>query len=52
MSPPKDYNLLRITNKMNESWNANNISRITGAKLDIDISNSNFCDDSKMMELL
>ena len=35
---------------MNESWNANNISRITGAKLDI--SNSNFIDDSKMMELL
>lgn len=50
MSPPKDYNLHRVTNKMNESWNANNISRITGAKLDI--SNSNFIDDSKMMELI
>lgn len=50
MSPPKDYNLNRINTKMNESWNANNISRITGAKLDI--SNSNFIDDSRMMELL
>lgn len=50
MSPPKEYNLYKVTSKMNESWNANNISRITGAKLDI--SNSNFIDDSKMMELL
>ena len=37
---------------MNESWNANNISRITGAGGKMDISNSNFIDDSKMMELL
>jgi hypothetical protein len=35
---------------MNDSWAANNISRITGVKLDT--SNSNFIDDSKMMELL
>lgn len=36
---------------MNESWNAGNISRITGAGK-MDISSSNFIDDSKMMELL
>lgn len=35
---------------MNESWAANNISRITGLKFEM--SSSNFIDDSKMMELL
>ena len=50
MSPPKDGNIYKLTSRMNESWTVNNISRITGAKMDI--SNSNFCDDSKMMELL
>ena len=35
---------------MNDSWTANNISRITGAKMDI--STSGFVDDSKMIEML
>jgi hypothetical protein len=37
--------------KINESWNANNMSRITGTR-GMDISSSNFIDDSKMMEML
>jgi hypothetical protein len=42
---------LRITAKgLNESWNVNNISRITGAKMDM--STSGFVDDAKMMEML
>jgi len=50
MSLPKDgTSYTRGTLKINESWNANNISRITGAKMD---SSSNFIDDSKMMDLL
>ena len=35
---------------MNDSWNVNNISRITMPKMDI--STSGFVDDSKMMDLL
>ena len=38
--------------KVNESWTGNNISRITGPKGVLDLSNSNFCDDSKMMDML
>lgn len=49
MSPPKDGTSYTKQNKINESWNANNISRITGAKMD---SSSNFIDDSKMIEML
>jgi len=50
LSPPKDgTSYTRQTLKVNESWNVNNISRITGAKMD---SSSNFIDDSKMMDLL
>lgn len=53
-SPPIDGGALtRLTQgKMNESWNNANISRITGAKGMMDISSSNFIDDSKMMEML
>lgn len=36
---------------MNDSWSANNLSRITGANKN-DVSTSNFIDDSKMLELL
>lgn len=52
MSPPREGNLGRVTNlnKMNDSWAVNNISRITGVKLET--STSNFIDDSKMMEAL
>ena len=51
MSPTRDGGLTRVTvgNRMNESWAANNISRITGMKME---QNSGFIDDSKMMELL
>lgn len=52
LSPPRDSNVQRFTakNLMNDSWNANNISRITGAKMDM--STSGFVDDAKMMEML
>lgn len=52
MSPTREGNLPRMTsmNKMNDSWAVNNISRITGVKLET--STSNFIDDSKMMEAL
>jgi hypothetical protein len=53
LSPPRDGNLQRLTAKgmnMNDSWTANNISRITGAKMDV--STSGFVDDSKMIEML
>lgn len=48
-------NRITSTAKISESWNAGNISRITGARgngAGIDISTSNFIDDSKMMDML
>jgi len=54
MSPSKDGVITRLTQRgvpnMNDSWNANNISRITVPKMDI--STSGVVDDSKRMDLL
>ena len=41
----------RATNRITEDWKGD-ISRITGPKGGFDLSTSNFCDDSKMIELL
>jgi hypothetical protein len=42
----------RTTQKIHEELMKQDISRITGPKGAFDLSNSNFCDDSKMMDLL